>query len=102
GESGCGKSVTAHSILRIVEEPGRIVGGQIMLQRDARTLDLVSLSPNGRTMRSIRTGVIAYVFQEPMSAFSPVHTIGNQICEAIQYHLRISKRDARDRGIELL
>jgi peptide/nickel transport system ATP-binding protein len=102
GESGCGKSVTAHSILRIVEEPGRIVGGQIVLQRDAAELDLVPLSANGRTMRSIRTGVIAYVFQEPMSAFSPVHTIGNQICEAIQYHRRVSKREARDRGVELL
>jgi oligopeptide/dipeptide ABC transporter ATP-binding protein len=102
GESGCGKSVTAHSILRIVEEPGRIVGGQIVLQRDAVELDLVPLSANGRMMRSIRTGVIAYVFQEPMSAFSPVHTIGNQICEAIQYHRRVSKREARDRGVELL
>ena len=53
-------------------------------------------------MRSIRTGVIAYVFQEPMSAFSPVHTIGNQICEAIQLHRRVNKREARERGIELL
>jgi oligopeptide/dipeptide ABC transporter ATP-binding protein len=102
GESGCGKSVTAHSILRIVEEPGRVVGGQIILRRDEGELDLVSLSRNGRTMRSIRTGVIAYVFQEPMSAFSPVHTIGNQICEAIQYHRRVSNREARDRGVELL
>src|ERR1700731_679021 len=71
GESGCGKSVTAHSILRIVEEPGRIVGGQIVLHRDATELDLTTLSANGRTVRSIRTGVIGYVFQEPMSAFSP-------------------------------
>jgi len=102
GESGCGKSVTAHSVLRIVEEPGRIVGGQIVLRRDDGELDLATLSPNGRTMRSIRTGVIAYVFQEPMSAFSPVHTIGNQICEAIQYHRRVTAREARDRGVELL
>src|SRR6202158_3540444 len=102
GESGCGKSVTAHSILRIVEEPGRIVGGQILLRRDDGELDLVGLSPNGKTMRSIRTGVIAYVFQEPMSAFSPVHTIGNQICEAVQLHLHVTTREARERGIELL
>src|SRR4030081_2329335 len=81
GESGCGKSVTAHSILRVVEEPGRIVGGQILLRRDPAgrdaqrrngsghqtELDIVALSANGRTMRAIRTGVIAYVFQEPMS-----------------------------------
>jgi peptide/nickel transport system ATP-binding protein len=112
GESGCGKSVTAHSILRIVEEPGRIVGGEILLRREgdlprgfqskAGELDLVAQSPNGRTMRSIRTGVIGYVFQEPMSAFSPVHSIGNQICEAIQLHRRVNKREARERGIELL
>jgi peptide/nickel transport system ATP-binding protein len=116
GESGCGKSVTAHSILRVVEEPGRIVGGQIILRRDpagrdvhrqngashSTELDVVRLSANGRMMRSIRTGVIAYVFQEPMSAFSPVHTIGNQIREAIQFHRRVSKREAHARGIELL
>src|ERR1051325_8104990 len=77
GESGCGKSVTAHSILRIVEEPGRIVGGNVVLHDADSDVDLGSLSANGRRMRSIRTGVIAYVFQEPMSAFSPVHTIGN-------------------------
>ncbi len=116
GESGCGKSVTAHSILRVVEEPGRIVGGQILLRRtqggrdaqrqngsgEQKELDLVTLSPNGRMMRSIRTGVIAYIFQEPMSAFSPVHTIGNQIREAIQFHRSVSKREAHARGIELL
>jgi peptide/nickel transport system ATP-binding protein len=113
GESGCGKSVTAHSILRVVEEPGRIVGGQILLRQGRSNqqrngsgqeieLDLATLTANGRRMRSIRTGVIAYVFQEPMSAFSPVHTIGNQICEAIQNHRSVSKREARDRGIELL
>jgi peptide/nickel transport system ATP-binding protein len=116
GESGCGKSVTAHSILRVVEEPGRIVGGQIVLRRDPagrdaqrqngsaehKELDLVTLGANGRTMRAIRTGVIAYVFQEPMSAFSPVHTIGNQIREAIQFHRSVSKQEAHARGIELL
>jgi peptide/nickel transport system ATP-binding protein len=111
GESGCGKSITAHSILRIVEEPGRIVGGQIVLRRDADVatpgsrpseLDLISLSANGKQMRSIRTGVIAYVFQEPMSSFSPVHTIGDQITEAIRQHRKVSQREARDRVVELL
>jgi peptide/nickel transport system ATP-binding protein len=116
GESGCGKSVTARSILRIVEDPGRIVGGQIILRREAAAgdqdlaqvapsqpeLDLVKLKPNGRELRSIRTGVIAYVFQEPMTSFSPVHTIGNQIVEAIRFHRKVSHREARERGIELL
>ncbi|MBV9358686.1 MAG: ABC transporter ATP-binding protein [Chloroflexi bacterium] len=116
GESGCGKSVTARSILRIVEEPGRIVGGQIILRRDAigpdqdldqavsrrSEVDLARLAQGGREMRSIRTGVIAYVFQEPMTSFSPVHTIGNQIVEAIQLHRKVGKREARERGVELL
>ncbi|MBV9748369.1 MAG: ABC transporter ATP-binding protein, partial [Acetobacteraceae bacterium] len=105
GESGCGKSVTARSILRIVEEPGRIVDGQILLRGDGDgdgELDLTQLRPNGRQIRSIRTGVIAYVFQEPMTSFSPVHTIGNQIVEAIQFHRKVGKREARERGVELL
>jgi peptide/nickel transport system ATP-binding protein len=106
GESGCGKSVTARSILRIVEEPGRIVSGQVVLRRAAGSgkpeLDLVKLSPNGREIRSIRTGVIAYVFQEPMTSFSPVHTIGNQIVEAVQFHRKVGRREAWERGIDLL
>src|SRR5687767_4149965 len=83
GESGCGKSVTARSILRIVEHPGRIVEGQILLRRQGSTVDLAKLNADGREMRAIRTGVISYVFQEPMTSFSPVHTVGNQIMEAI-------------------
>src|SRR5438046_4498911 len=82
GESGCGKSVTARSILRIVERPGRIVGGQILLQQDGIELDLVQLRADGPRMRSIRGGEIALIFQEPMTSFSPVHTIGGQIIEA--------------------
>jgi peptide/nickel transport system ATP-binding protein len=102
GESGCGKSVTARSILNLVEHPGRIVSGEIILHDSFGTLDIARLKPDGHVMRSIRGGVIAYVFQEPMSAFSPVHTIGSQIMEAILYHQKISKREARARGVELL
>lgn len=107
GESGCGKSVTARSILRIVERPGRIVGGQILLRRDlgngrSETLDLTKLKADGREMREIRGGEISLVFQEPMTSFSPVHTIGDQIIEAIRLHRKMSKREARDRAIELL
>jgi peptide/nickel transport system ATP-binding protein len=116
GESGCGKSVTARSILRIVERPGRIVGGEIVLRQDAarrdvdlegaigreREVDLARLDPEGRQMRQIRGGVISLVFQEPMTSFSPVHTIGNQIVEAILFHRRVSQREARDRAIALL
>src|SRR5918997_3787149 len=107
GESGCGKSVTARSILRIVDRPGRIVGGQILLHRElsggrAVHLDLVRLKADGAEMRAICGGEIALVFQEPMTSFSPVHTVGDQMIEAVQLHRKLSKRAARDRAIELL
>ncbi len=107
GESGCGKSVTARSILRIVERPGRIVGGKILLRRkgkngDDEELDLTQLNPDGEEMRSIRGAEIGLVFQEPMTSFSPVHTIGNQIIEAIRLHAKVSKQEARQRAIEQL
>jgi peptide/nickel transport system ATP-binding protein len=102
GESGCGKSVTARSILRIVERPGRIVGGQILLHRDDVTIDLVPLAPDGARMRAIRGGEISLIFQEPMTSFSPVHTIGSQIIEAIRLHRRITKREAHERAVDLM
>jgi peptide/nickel transport system ATP-binding protein len=125
GESGCGKSVTARSILRIIDRPGRIVGGQILLQRhvDGKSaarrrqdgkarrrlqgdgegaVDLVKLKADGAEMRAINGGEIGLIFQEPMTSFSPVHTVGNQIIEAIQLHRRMSKKEAHARAIELL
>lgn len=103
GESGCGKSVTARSILRIVERPGRIVGGEILLrQADGAVVDLAQLPSDGARMRAIRGGEIGLVFQEPMSSLSAFHTIGNQLIEAIRLHTSLSKRAARTRAIELL
>jgi peptide/nickel transport system ATP-binding protein len=110
GESGCGKSVTARSILQIVDRPGRIVDGEIQFRRpaaDDRTdggqmVDLAKLAPNSPEMRSIRGAEIALIFQEPMSSFSPVHTVGSQIIEAILLHQQISRREARDRAIDML
>jgi peptide/nickel transport system ATP-binding protein len=108
GESGCGKSVTARSILRIVDRPGRIVEGEIQFRRPAAnggpgaTVDLARLDSNGSEMRSIRGAEIALIFQEPMSSFSPVHTVGNQIIEAILLHQKLSRREARDRAIDML
>jgi peptide/nickel transport system ATP-binding protein len=102
GESGCGKSVTARSILRIVERPGKIVGGRILLRQDGSTVDLVSLAADGAQMRAIRGGEIALIFQEPMTSFSPVHTIGSQIIEAIHLHRRITKREAHERAVDLM
>ncbi len=107
GESGCGKSVTMKAVLRIVEPPGKIVGGQIMLRRAetdksaGETIDLVKLDANGKEMRSIRGGEIALIPQEPMSSFSPVHTVGNQIIEAIMLHRPVNKREARKIALEI-
>src|ERR671922_2121025 len=103
GESGCGKSVTARSILRIVERPGRVEAGEIWLKRaDGRLVDLARLDGQGREMRAIRGGEIGYVFQEPMSSLSAFHTIGNQLVEAIRLHAEVSKGAARTRAVELL
>src|SRR6478609_8879803 len=103
GESGCGKSVTAQSILRFVDRPGRIVDGEILLTRgDGSQTDLVKLDANGPEMRSIRGGDIGLVFQEPMTSFSHVHTIGAQLTEAVLLHNDVSKKEARHRGIEAL
>src|SRR5689334_3872267 len=103
GESGCGKSVTAQSILRIVDRPGRIVEGEIVLTRtDGSQVDLARLDANGAEMRSIRGGEIGLVFQEPMTSFSPVHSIGAQLIEAIMLHNAVSRKEARRRGIEAL
>jgi len=107
GESGCGKSVTAKSILRIVERPGRIVGGSILLRRlsgngGPAELDLTHLDPRGPEMRQIRGGDIGLVFQEPMTSFSPVHTIGNQIVETIRMHQSVTEQQARERAVEML
>ncbi|HWT79642.1 MAG TPA: ABC transporter ATP-binding protein [Candidatus Methylomirabilis sp.] len=101
GESGCGKSVTIKSILRIVEAPGKIVEGQILLRRprpdgSEDELDLAGLDAYGPEIRSIRGGQIALIPQEPMSSFSPLHTIGNQIVEAIMLHQRMDRKAARD------
>ena len=113
GESGCGKSVTARSIMRIVDRPGKIVGGEILLRREAEggrrkarngsgVVDLAKLKADGAEMRAINGGEIALIFQEPMTSFSPVHTVGNQIVEAIRLHQKMSKQEGYDRAIELL
>jgi peptide/nickel transport system ATP-binding protein len=126
GESGCGKSVTARAIMRIVRPPGRIVEGKVLYHRrnaqagaangqpnghlDAQTaaelsrttIDLTALDPKGKAIRSIRGNDIAMIFQEPMTSLSPVHTIGSQIVEAIQLHRDVDKRQARDLAIEML
>jgi len=103
GESGCGKSATVKSVLRIIEKPGRINGGRILFRKPGeQAVDLVTLEQRGKRLRAIRGGDIALIPQEPMAAFSPVHTIGNQLIEAIRLHQPISKQQARDIAIESL
>jgi peptide/nickel transport system ATP-binding protein len=97
GESGCGKSVTARSILRLITPPGKIVDGQIFV-RDARghMVDTVKLPETGEDIRRIRGKQVAMIFQEPMTSLSPVHTIGSQIMEAALLHRTKDKREARE------
>ncbi len=101
GESGCGKSVAMKALLRIVEPPGRVVSGEILLRRTDTIVDLARLDPAGREMRSIRGGEIALIPQEPMAAFSPVHSVGNQIIEAITLHQAVGQRAAREIAVRL-
>ncbi|WP_092183211.1 ABC transporter ATP-binding protein [Devosia sp. YR412] len=106
GESGSGKSVMSRSILQIVDEPGRIVSGSILLHpgRSGRrgVIDLAKLKPRGPEIKSIRGREIAMIFQEPMSSLSPVHKIGDQVAESARVHDGLDRRAARARAIELL
>jgi len=97
GESGCGKTVTALSVLKLVAmPPGRIVGGQILW----RGRDLVPLGSD--EMRSIRSKEIAIIFQEPMTSLNPVYTVGDQIAEVIRLHEGLGRRGALDKTVEML
>jgi len=97
GESGCGKSVTALSVMRLIPmPPGEIVGGRILFDGE----DLVAATES--RMRQIRGGQIGMIFQEPMTSLNPVFTVGDQILEAVRLHLKLSASDGRDRVIEML
>jgi oligopeptide transport system ATP-binding protein len=96
GESGSGKSVTALSIMRLVQRPGRITGGRILF----RNRDLFALDE--AAMRAVRGAEIALIFQEPMTALNPVFTVGDQIAETLLVHGRATRREARRRAVELM
>ena len=102
GESGSGKSVTARSLMRIVDRPGRVVGGSIILRTQGQETNLAELAPNSPEVRAVRGARIGLIFQEPMSSLSPVHTIGSQIDEMLRLHSGLDKKAARERTIELL
>jgi peptide/nickel transport system ATP-binding protein len=97
GESGCGKTVTALTVLKLIQmPPGKIIDGRILWQGR----DLVPLGPE--EMRQIRSKEIAIIFQEPMTSLNPVYTVGEQIGEAVRLHERLSRRDAMDKAVEML
>ena len=96
GESGCGKSITALSIMRLIERPGRVVSGSIRLG----DRDLLALSDD--EMRDVRGKTIAMIFQEPMTSLNPVFTCGSQIAEAVALHEGVSGREAAARAVEML
>lgn len=103
GESGSGKSVTANAILRLIQSPGQIDAGRICLYPKAgKPLDITSLSEKDPDLYHLRGGLVSMIFQEPMTALSPVHTIGNQIMEAIRLHRRVSPSKAREAAAEML
>jgi len=96
GESGCGKSITAMSAMRLIERPGRTVAGEIRL--DGR--DLLKLSDD--EMRDVRGNTVSMIFQEPMTSLNPVYTVGDQIAETVQLHRKVDKKAAWDRAVEML
>jgi peptide/nickel transport system ATP-binding protein len=103
GESGSGKSVTAQAIMQILPKPARIASGSILFDDPATSdppLDLARLDPAGEAMRSLRGGRIAMIFQEPMTSLSPLHTVGDQIGEALELHAAVGRKEARERAVE--
>jgi oligopeptide/dipeptide ABC transporter ATP-binding protein len=103
GESGCGKSVTSYSVMRLIQDPGRIVGGKVTLYpRDGRRIEITGLPVKSDRLYEVRGGLISMIFQEPMTALSPVHSIGNQICEAILLHQDVTPAQAEAMAVEML
>jgi peptide/nickel transport system ATP-binding protein len=96
GESGCGKSVTSFSIMRLIEPPGKVSGGEVLL----KGRDVLKLSD--KEMENVRGGEMAIIFQEPMTALNPVLTIGFQMDEQIKRHMKLSPKESKDRAIEML
>jgi len=103
GESGCGKSILSHSLLKLVPRPGKVVDGEIRFKRrDGKTVDVARMHPTGRAIREMRGREMAMIFQEPMTSLSMFYTIGEQIGEGIIRHFKVSKKEARLRAIEQL
>jgi peptide/nickel transport system ATP-binding protein len=104
GESGCGKSVTARAVMRILDPAAQILSGQVLLRSELEAVpqDLLTLPADGRQMRAIRGGRIGLIFQEPMTSLSPLYTIGSQILEIITKHRGVKGKAAREMAVHYL
>jgi oligopeptide/dipeptide ABC transporter ATP-binding protein len=103
GESGCGKSITALSIMQLIQRPGVIESGAIRYRKaEGREINILDLNPRGSEIRAIRGNEIAMIFQEPMTSLCPVYTVGEQISEAIELHQKLDKVEAKKRAIEMI
>ncbi|MCD8483598.1 MAG: ABC transporter ATP-binding protein [Verrucomicrobia bacterium] len=103
GESGSGKSVTAYSIMRLIQSPGKIVGGKIrVFPHGQPVIDVAQLRDKDPLLYHVRGGLVSMIFQEPMTALSPVHTVGNQICEAILLHREVTPAEAKNQAVQML
>ena len=102
GESGCGKSVSVHSFINLLPKNGKITTGQSWFKNGDDQINLVNLKPFGKEMREIRGEKIGMIFQDPMQSLNPVYTVGSQIIENIRQHKNVSKKEAREIGIEML
>jgi oligopeptide/dipeptide ABC transporter ATP-binding protein len=106
GESGCGKSVTARSIMRIIKSPpGKIVEGEILFHPTKgmeKVVDITRLDPKGARMRTIRGAEISMIFQEPMTSLNPLYTVGQQIGEVVELHQNVGKEEVQERALDML
>ena len=105
GESGCGKSITAMSVMQLIKSPpGRVVEGEILFHREEGKppINIVDLDPAGSEMRKIRGGEIAVIFQEPMTSLNPLHSVKDQITEVIKLHQSVNDAQAEQRALEML
>ena len=103
GESGSGKSITALAMMRLIQRPGRVTSGQILFPHAGKeTIDVLQIPDNSDELFDLRGGKMAMIFQEPMTALSPVHTIGDQVTEAILTHRQVTKAEAFARACEML
>lgn len=103
GESGSGKSITALAMMRLIQRPGRVTSGQILFTPAGKeTIDVLQIPDNSDELFDLRGGKMAMIFQEPMTALSPVHTIGDQVTEAILTHRQVTKAEAFSRACEML